>query len=255
MELTNHNILVTGGSAGVGLELARLLIQRGNRVAICGRNTERLDEARATLGTVDVFECDLADPASASTLIDRVVEQLGGLSVLVNNAGVQYNYDFVGAAADNPSAVSTRAAAEVQVNFTSPAVLTAAAMPHLVRAAAQHGEAAIVNVTSGLATTPKADAAVYCATKAALRSFTVATRYQVEDAGLPIRVVEVVPPLVDTAMTKGRGTGKVSPELVAREAVSGIVNGRDIIRVGKARILHLVNRMSPATASRILRNS
>ncbi len=255
MELANHNILVTGGSAGIGLELARLLIQRGNRVAICGRNAQRLDEARAALGNVEVIECDLADPSAASTLIDRVVEQLGGLSVLVNNAGVQYNYDFAGAAADNPSLVSARAATEVQINFTSPAVLTATAMPHLVRAAAQLGEAAIVNVSSSLATTPKADAAVYCATKAALRSFTVATRYQIEDAGLPIHVVEVVPPLVDTAMTSGRGTGKVSPEQVARQTVSGMVNGRDVIRVGKARVLHLVNRVSPGTASRIMRNS
>jgi uncharacterized oxidoreductase len=248
MRLSDHKILITGGSAGIGLELARQLLARGNRVAICGRDPGKLEKAEAALGDVVALPCDLGVPGEAPALAKKAADRLGGLSVLVNNAGVQYNYSF---ADTDPERAAADAAAEIQTNLTALVTLTAACLPFL-RASET---AAIVNVSSTLALAPKASAPVYCATKAAVRSFTQALRYQLQDSLPGIRVFEVLPPLVDTAMTHGRGNGKIAPEQVALETVRGLERDIPEILVGGARVLRTIHRLAPAVAARILRNT
>lgn len=111
----------------------------------------------------------------------------------------------------------------------------------------------IVNVTSGLALAPKQSAPVYCAAKAGLRSFTKALRYQSEARAPRLRVVEALPPLVDTEMTRGRGRGKISAEACAAEIVSGMEVGRNSIYVGRAKLLRTIQGLSPSLADRIMR--
>lgn len=129
-------------------------------------------------------------------------------------------------------------------------MLSAGMLPILAR----QPEAAIVNITTGLALAPKKSSPVYCATKAGLRSFTRALRYQVEEFAPHVQVQEVLPPLVDTRMTKGRGSGKLSPEAVAETLVSAIERGTEECYVGKSRLLRLVMRVVPSVAYRILRS-
>jgi uncharacterized oxidoreductase len=129
-------------------------------------------------------------------------------------------------------------------------MLSAGLLPLLAR----QPSAAILNITSGLALAPKKSSPVYCATKAGLRSFTRALRYQCEDALPHVHVVEALPPLVDTAMTHGRGRGKISPEACAAEIVAGLKAGRREIHVGKAKLLRAVIRLSPALGYRIMRD-
>jgi uncharacterized oxidoreductase len=138
------------------------------------------------------------------------------------------------------------------VNFTGLVKLTTYCLPALKKAP----EAAIVNISSGLAIVPKASAPIYCATKAAVHSFSKALRYQCEDTCPSVRVFEVLPPMVETAMTSGRGRprDKITPEQVVAETLSGMRRDRHEINVGKTRLLYWVNRLVPQVAEKILRN-
>jgi uncharacterized oxidoreductase len=131
---------------------------------------------------------------------------------------------------------------EIEVNLTAPVLLTEAALPEL----RERPRATLVFVTSGLALSPKASAPVYCATKAALRSFTRSLRWQLE--GSRVRVVEVLPPIVDTAMTRGRGAHKLTPDEVARDVVRGLAQGDDELFIGRTKLLRLVMALSPRLA-------
>jgi len=140
-------------------------------------------------------------------------------------------------------------AEEIRLNLTAPIQLTARLLPHL---AAQR-QAAIVNVTSGVGIVPKQSAPVYCATKAGLRLYTAALRHQL--AATDIRVFELIPPLVDTAMTEGRGSGKMSPKEVADRFWAAFARDRLEVPVGKIRLLKLLHRAAPRFAENLLKNS
>ena len=142
-----------------------------------------------------------------------------------------------------------RLQAEIATNFTAPVLLTALLLPVL----AARSQAAIVNVTSALALTPKASAPVYCASKAALASLTRSFRYQV--AGTSVQVLEVMPPLVNTEMAGDRRARKVEPEDVARALVRGLEQNRPEVAVGQARWLKRIHRWAPILAARILRDT
>ena len=116
----------------------------------------------------------------------------------------------------------------------------------------QRSSAAIVNITSALALVPKQSAPIYCATKAAMHNFTKALRYQLEST--PIKVFEIIPALVDTEMTRGRGKGKITPEAMVDEALRGIESNKYEIRVAKTKILFALHRFLPSVAERIIRN-
>jgi uncharacterized oxidoreductase len=113
-------------------------------------------------------------------------------------------------------------------------------------------QARIVFVTSGLALAPKSSSPVYCASKAALRSFTKSLRAQVRQAGGGIQIQEALPPLVDTDMTRGRGKGKISAETAASQILFGIAKGRAEIDVGATALLRCILRLSPALGERIM---
>jgi uncharacterized oxidoreductase len=248
MQLDQHKVLITGGSVGIGLALAKALIKQGNEVAICGRRLDKLEQAREALPGLHIIQTDLTEPAAAGALIAKAAELLGGLSVLINNAGMQNSLSFATMDAEQTIA---RSMTEIQLNLTSVVALTAYAIPHLKQA----DEAAIVNISSALVFSPKANASIYCATKAAVHSFSQALRYQMEDDLPHVKVFEVMPPLTATAMTAGHGTGKITPDEVAAETLHGLAADVTEIRVGKAKLLGLLQRLSPALAAKIIRDS
>lgn len=112
-------------------------------------------------------------------------------------------------------------------------------------------EAAIVNVSSGLGLVPKESAPVYCASKAGLHIFSKSLRYQLESTN--VKLFEIIPSLVDTDMTKGRGKGKLIPEQLVEEFWKNFVKDKYEIKIGKVKLLHLINRISPKLAESIMK--
>ena len=226
MTLSNSTILVTGGASGIGFALAQQLLQRGNRVIVCGRGAESLAHAQAIEPALVTRICDVTDAESRRALIDWIAAEHPDLSVVFNNAGVQYRRSFTGDHALDDLEQ------EVAVNFTAPVQLVGEILPLLRR----QKQAVIVNVTSGLAFAPMADVPVYCAAKAALHSFTLTLRHQLRHTA--IKVVEMVPPIVDTGLggnTRSDGTknaGMMSPEAFATQALALLEEGHDEVLVG-----------------------
>lgn len=237
MDLSGKRVFITGGSDGIGRALALELTAHGAHVGVCGRQRRELPPS------VRFIACDLTQAQERVRLSEQLAAEPGGLDVLVNNAGIQRALDFRGQVAWED------VESELAINLLAPLHLTTLLLP-LLKA---RPEAVLVNVTSGLALTPKASAPVYCASKAALRSFSQALRYQLE--GSSVRVLEVLPPLVDTAMTRGRGQGKASPEQVAQAIRSALRTQREELLVGKTRLLWTLYRMSPALAARAMKNA
>jgi uncharacterized oxidoreductase len=237
MRLQGKTALVTGGTDGIGAQLIRQLRDKGVTVITQGRNAGRCAATRAD--GFEVIEADLSTPSG----VDALLAGLGSreLDILINNAGAQTEYDFRTGDVDLPGAESTLA-----LNLNAPVQIIARLLPGL----RSRSEALIVNVTSGLAIAPNAGSPVYCASKAGLRSYTIAIRHQLKGTG--VRVLEALPPLVDTRMTTGRGDNKMSAEECARQIVAGMERGTETISVGMVKLLQLVHSISPALARRIM---
>jgi uncharacterized oxidoreductase len=237
MQIAGKLVLVTGGTDGIGRQLALQLQARGAEVWVTGRDPDRMNRARSE--GMQVIAADLTGPDG----IEAVLRGLAGRSIdiLINNAGMGTDHDFrVGQpdVADNERAL--------WLNIHAPIRLIVALMATLQT----RPEAMIVNITSGLAIAPSAGSPVYCATKAAMRSYTQSLRAQLKDTH--IHVLEALPPLVDTAMTTGRGGRKLPPQECARQIVAAIEANADEANVGMVRVLKAVNQVAPWLARRIM---
>lgn len=236
MELRGKLALVTGGSDGIGREIALQLQGAGADVIVTGRSAEKL-QAMAALdfGTI-------AGDLSTAAGVDAVVDGVSGkpLALLVNNAGVGSDY-----ALEDATTLDS-AAHCIRTNLDAPIALCTRLLP-VLRAQA---EAAIVNVTSGLAIAPRAGGPIYCATKAGLRSYTQAIRHLLKDSN--VRVIEALPPVVETNMTAARTGKKMSAHDCAAEIVHGVRTGKREVNVGMVKMLQLIHSISPALARRIM---
>lgn len=240
METTNHSVLITGGSSGIGRALAQRFWEAGNDVTIIGRDPGRLATTAAELNGIRTIALDIRDRAAVTEL----PAQLPHVNILINNAAVQVNAKFA-----SPHNSLETIDQEIYTNLVAPLWLTRLFLPQLL----QKPAAAVVNVTSALAIVPKQSAPVYCASKAALHSFSQTLRMQL--AGTPVSVFELIPALVDTPMTNGRDQPKMPPEAVAAEFWQGFINNQDEIRVGRVKQLLWLNRLLPSVAAGLMREN
>ncbi|WP_324075300.1 MAG: SDR family NAD(P)-dependent oxidoreductase [Erythrobacter sp.] len=237
MNVNGKTVLLTGGSAGIGREIARQLQAKGASVILTGRDPARLEAMRGE--GFDVIAADLSNAAG----VDALVAALGdrSIDILINNAGLGVPHDVRNALPDPDEADGC-----FYANLSAPVRLITALLPAL-RA---RPEAAIVNVTSGLAIAPNTASSVYCASKAGLRSFTMALRAQL--AKEPILVVEALPPVVDTQMTADRDMSKMPPQECARQIIAAIEGNRPEANVGMVKLLRAVYSISPALARSVM---
>jgi len=193
MKLSGNAILVTGGGSGIGRELAHRFHALGNKVIVAGRRREALDETIAGREAMFAVELDVADPASIEAAARDLIADHPDLNVLINNAGIMA-YEALGATRELsvPEAIVT-------TNLLGPIRLTDALIDHLKG----RPDAAIVNVSSGLASVPLVSAPTYSATKAAIHSYTLSLR---EALNGQVEVIELIPPGVQTDLTPGQST-------------------------------------------------
>jgi uncharacterized oxidoreductase len=189
MKTSGNTILVTGGGTGIGRALAEAFHARGNRVIIAGRRPAVLDEVVRANPGMAALTLDIEDQAAIRAFAAQLTAQFPTLNAVVHNAGIMRPEALL---ADDFLA---DAEAQVATNFLGPIRLTAALLPHLLR----QPDATILTVTSGLAYIPLALFPTYCATKAALHSYTESLRYQLRET--KAEVIELPPPYVQTELT------------------------------------------------------
>lgn len=237
MDINGKTVLLTGGSAGIGRELARQMKAGGAIVIVTGRNRERLDFMRAE--GFEALEADLSNPAGVDALIASMAGRT--LDILVNNAGQLVDHDVRQGTPDADAADDC-----IYANLSAPIRLTVALLEQL----RSRPEAAIVNVTSGLAIAPASRQPVYCATKAGLRSYSLALREQLK--GSTVRVIEALPPIVDTQMNAGNPMKKMPAPECARQILHAIEHDRDEANIGSVKLLRLVESISPSLARKVM---
>ena len=191
MSTENNTILITGGGSGIGRALARRLHDLGNTVIVTGRRLQALQDTVAGRANLHAQVLDIDDPTAIESFAGRISAMYPQLNVLINNAGIM-RYDDLAGDGDLQDAE-----AQISTNLLGPIRLTHALLPQLRRAA----DARVVNVSSGLAFVPRADAAVYSATKAAIHIYTVALRRRLQGC---VQVSELVAPAVQTELTPGQ---------------------------------------------------
>ena len=189
MKLSGNTILITGGSAGIGLAFAERFIKAGNRVIVCGRREKVLQNAKEKLPNLITRVSDLSIESERVALFDWVTSNYPDLNVLINNAGIQQRFNMLKADAKNDWSYFNK---EITINLEATFHLSMLFAPFFET----KKEATIINVTSGLAFTPFVIAPIYSATKAALHSFTISLRHQLSDTS--VEVIEVAPPAVNT---------------------------------------------------------
>ena len=247
MNVSGNKILITGATRGIGLALTDALYKLDNEIIAVARNEERLMKLKKQYPDITTLSCDLTDESSIDAMVCTVKKGHSDLNMLINNAGVQVN--FYGSLFGEDVEKLNPVKKEIQVNYASVVELTFRFIPILL----QHSSAAIVNVSSGLAFAPKKSAPVYCGTKAAIHIFTKALRYQYENTSL--KVFEMIPPLVDTDMTNGRGKDKISPEQLVKQFLRSLKSDNYEINIGKTKLLRLIKRIAPKVADGILKNN
>ena len=200
MKTTGNTILITGGGSGIGRGLAKAFHALGNHVIIAGRRKQALDATTAANPGMTSLTLDIENPANIRSLAAHLAAHFPALNVLINNAGIMRVEKLQAQQDDLADAEVT-----IATNLLGPIRLTAALLPLLQK----QPYSAIMNVSSGLAFVPLALTPTYCATKAAIHSYTQSLRYQLR--GSTTEVLELVPPYVATDLLNGASDPRAMP--------------------------------------------
>jgi uncharacterized oxidoreductase len=243
MKTSNNTVLITGGSAGIGFEIAKLLSAKGNHVIITGRNEERLKKAASELQNSTAIASDVSKAAEVDQLAARLYEDFPSLNIVINNAAHALLYDITAIGVN----AFEKAQEEMHTNYLSVIRLNEKLLPLLKK----QTEAAIVNVSSVVAIVP-GSLVGYSASKAALHSYTNSLRMALEDTS-SIKVFELMPPLVNTEFSKEiGGASGISPKLVAEDLYKALQNDEYEIHVGQTAQIYQLFLSSPSEALKVM---
>ncbi|WP_427814601.1 SDR family oxidoreductase (plasmid) [Enterococcus sp. 22-H-5-01] len=238
MDLVNDTILITGGSSGIGLEMAKQLLALGNTVIVTGRNEEKMNQAKAKYPQLYTYSVEVTDIESIQQLYVQIIRDFPALNILINNAGMMNAIKFQTAKAEG-------IADEVTTNLAGPILMTQVFLPHLLK----QKEAAVLNVTSGIAYFAFDKAPIYSASKLGLHSYTQSLRKQLKKTS--VKVFELAPPRTSKPMFSGTEEDNASvdriPEMpiaeVVKKMIEGIKKNRETIVPGMSKLLKLVGKI------------
>lgn len=235
MDVGGNTVFITGGATGIGFALAEKFVNAGSVVIVCGRRKGKLRVAKHKLPALHIRQCDVSVESERRSLLRWTATRFPNVNILINNAGIQRQMDFT-----SPTVTKLLSSKddEVTINLAAPIRLCALFTPILLK----RKRAAIVNVSSGLAFVPIAMMPVYCATKAAIHSFTISLRHQLRNTS--VRVFEAAPPTTDTELDQSfageqeQAYRGISPQEVAAAIIEGIKADKEEIIVGEAQGLY-----------------
>ena len=234
LDVEGNTVLITGGATGIGFALAEAFVQAGSEVILCGRRVNKLQQAKTKIPQARIKKCDVSVESERRKLLQWITANFPELDMLVNNAGIQRQVDFT-----SPKITKTTPPAddELAINLEATIRLCALFTPKFMK----KKRATIVNISSGLAFVPIAEMPIYCATKAAIHSFTTSLRHQLRNT--PVRVFEAIPPTTDTELDASFAGNKeeayrgISPQEVAAAIIDGLKEDKQEIVIGQAQRL------------------
>ncbi len=240
--MKNKIVVITGGATGIGIAIVKQLMN-DNKVVSLDRSDAKITALKAACPKVESIKADVTSNTDLTNAIAHIEKLHGKIDVLINNAGKGSNFDFV----NSPeSKLAEDVTMEMAINYTAPILLSKKAMPLLKKSS----EPIIVIISSGLAYVPMAFLGTYCASKAAIHFVTMSIRHQV--AALKIRVVEVLPPVVDTDLSKDATIAKMPADKFAKIFLDKLAKGEDIMNIGQTASLEKFSRFLPKTAFKML---
>ena len=240
MKQSNQTVLITGGGSGIGLALAKKFLENNNTVIITGRNLAKLAKVKQDNPKIHFYQSDVTDDAEVRMLADDIQQNFDGLDVLINNAGIMNLVD-----SGNESNDLHKQMEEIEINYNSPIRVLHYFLPLLKKSK----NAVLVNVSSGLAYVPFAQAPVYSGTKSALHFWTLGIRPQLKP--YDIKVIELLPPVVDTPLAHGADIAEddnlkpMPPEKLANLFWKGYSKGAEEITPGISSALKIMSRLAP----------
>ncbi len=246
MKLTGRTILITGGGSGIGGGLAEAFHEKGNKVIITGRRPKVLKEMTQKHKGMEAFAMDVSSETDVQRLFKVVSKKFPTLDVVVNNAGLMLWPDFALHQRLGPTLYD-----EIDINLKGLIRVTAAFLPLLTK----QKEATLVNVSSGLAFVPLAGTPIYCATKAAVHSFSDSLRHQLRKTS--VEVIELAPPAVKTEL--GEAPGQPSRDYprmpldpFITETMKALGSGKKELLIGAAKFLKTGSRFFPGRVFKML---
>lgn len=243
MKTSKNTVLLIGGTAGIGLEIAKQSTALDNHVIITGRNQERLDAAASSLNNVTTVLSDVSKADDIDLLVEKIRSEFPQLNMVINNAGRALLYNL----ADPNQDAFAHAADEMLTNYLSIIRINQKLLPVLK----QQEASAIVNVSSIVAYVPGITLPTYAASKAALHSYSTSLRLSLEET--TVKVFELMPPLVDTEFSKEiGGHNGIKPSVVADELLTALANDEYEIRVGDTAKIYELFRQSPVDALNVM---
>ncbi len=244
MLIKNNTILITEGSSGLGLEMAKRFLENHNTVIICGRSTDKLKEAKLKFPQLHIYQCDISAKKDLENFVNSIKKNHPKLNYLVNNAAIVHREPFM-----TDEKIMEKLDSEMATNFIAPVSLIKLLYPLLEA----QPDARIVNITTGLVFVPKADYTFYNSTKAALHSFTKVLRHQLKNK--PVQFVEVLFPAVDTPWHNGNPPKiAISAEKAVHKMLKGLEAGKEEILVEGVKKLYFLSRLVPGFAFKLLNN-
>ena len=239
MKQSKQKVLITGGSSGIGLAIAKKFLENDNTVIITGRNLSKLEKVKSKNPKIHIFQSDVTDDADVRMLVYDIEENFGGIDILVNNAGIMNLVDV-----GNEENDLEKQLQEIEINFNSPIRLLHYFLPQLKKSK----NAVLVNTSSGLAYVPFAQAPVYSGTKSALHFWTLCIRPQLKPHG--IKVIELLPPVVKTDIFDDIEVSEadfkpILPQQLADIFWKDYIKGKEEITPGMSKQLKLMSRLAP----------